>query len=79
MAFDPKDILSKHFSVIASKMVGMKYTSDIVMHAFEYYATLQLLINRFRQDFQLATLRRKTSKVLNLNEKSFFAICILYS
>ena len=75
MAFNhKKDILSQHFSVMAHKMVGMKYSSDIVIYAFEYCATLQSLYNRLRQDFQLpslAILRKTTSKVSKFNEKSF--------
>ena len=38
MSFDhKKDILSQHFSAVALKMVEMKCSSDIVIHAFEYY------------------------------------------
>ena len=40
MTFDHrKDILNLHFSVMAPKIVGMKYSSFIVIHDFEYYAT----------------------------------------
>ena len=54
MVFDPKkDILSQHFSAIAHKMVGMKYTLDVVIRAFEYYATSCSLFNRLKEDFQL--------------------------
>ena len=57
-----------------SKIVGIKYSSDIVIRAFEYFATSRTLYNRFRDDFQLpslATLGRMTSKVSKVNEKSF--------
>ena len=47
MAFDyTKDILSQHFSTMVLKMVGMKYSSDIVICVSEYYATSQSLDNR---------------------------------
>ena len=79
MAFDhKKNIQSQQVLAMAPKMVGIKYSSDIVIHAFEYYATSQTLYNRLRDDFQLpplATLGRMTSKVSKLNEKSF---CYLY-
>ena len=73
MAFDHmKNILSQHFLAMAPKMVGIKYSSDIVLHAFGYYATSQIFYNRLGDNFQspsLATLGRMTSKVLKL--KSF--------
>ena len=59
---------------MAPKMVGIKYSSDIVIPTFGYYAISQILYNRLRDNFQLpalATLRRITSKVSKLNEKSF--------
>ena len=47
MAFDhKKNILSQQFLAMAPKMVGIKYSSDIVIRAFEYYATSQTLYNR---------------------------------
>ena len=77
MPFDcMKNILSQQFLVMAPKMVGIKYYSDIVVRAFGYYATSRILYNKLRDDFQLtsfATLGWMTSKV---NEKSFF--CYLY-
>ena len=60
-------------STMAPKMVGIKYSSDTVIRAFGYFATLRTLHNRLRDDFQLpslAALRRMTSKVSKLNEKS---------
>ena len=75
MAFDnKKNILSQWFLAMAPKMVEMKYSSDIVIHAFGYYATSRTLYNSLRDDFQLlslATLGRMMSKVSKLNEKSF--------
>ena len=39
MAFDhKKNILSQQFLAMAPKMVGIKYSSDIVICAFGYYA-----------------------------------------
>ena len=75
MAFDHnKNILIKQFLAMAPKMFGIKYSSDIVICAFEYYATSRTLYNRLRDDFHLpslVTLGRMMSKVLKLNEKSF--------
>lgn len=79
MGFDHKKaILSQHFLAIVPKIVGMKDSSDIVIHASEYYATSRSLYNQLRQDFQLPSIEtlRRMSKVSKLNEKSFFAICI---
>ena len=70
--FHKKNILSQQFLAMAPKMVGIKYSSDIVICAFGYYATSQTLYKRLRDDFQLpslATLGRMVSKVLKLNEK----------
>ena len=51
MAFDhKKNVLSQQFLAMAPKMVGIKYSSDIVIHAFGYYATLQTLYNRLDRD-----------------------------
>ena len=70
MAFDhKKNILSQQFLAMAPKMVGIKYSSDIVIQAFGYYATSWTLYNRLRDDFQLpslATLGRMMSKVVFL-------------
>ena len=75
MAFDQKkNILSQQFLAMAPKMFGIKYSSDIVIRAFRYYATSRTLFYRLRDYFQLpslATLGRMTSKVSKLNEKSF--------
>ena len=59
---------------MALKMVGIKYSSDIVIRAFGYNARSRTLYNRLRDDFQLtslATLGGMTSKVSKLNEKYF--------
>ena len=62
---------------MAPKMVRIKYSSDIIIHAFGYYATSQTLYNKLRDDFQLPslpTLGKMTSKVSKLNQKSFIYI-----
>ena len=78
MVFDhKKNILSQQFLAMSPKVVGIKYSSDIVIRAFWYYATSRTSYNRLREDFQLpllATLGRITSKVSKLNEKSFLSI-----
>ena len=52
MAFDhKKNILSQQFLAIALKIVGIKYSSDIVIQAFRYYATSWILYNRLRDNF----------------------------
>ena len=57
MPFDhKKNILSQQFLAMAPKIVEIKYSSDIVIHAFGYYATSQTLYNRLRDDFQLSSL-----------------------
>ena len=80
MAFDhKKNILSQQFLAMAPKMVGIKYSSDIVIRAFGFYATSQTLYNRLRDNFQLSSLAllgRMASKVSKLNEKTFFVIYI---
>ena len=72
MAFDhKKNILSQQLLAMAPKMVGIKYSSDIIIHAFGYYATSPI---RLRDNFQLpslATLGRMKSKVSKFNKKSF--------
>ena len=62
---------------MAPKMVGIKYSSDIVIRAFGYNATS--MYNRLRDDFQLpssATLGRMTSEVSKLSENFFFLLSI---
>ena len=67
MAFDHKKIiLSQQFLAVDPRMVGKKYCSHIVIIDFGYYAILQSLYNRLRDDFQLpslATLRRMTKNL----------------
>ena len=55
--------------------VGKKlYTPEVIIRAFEYFATSHCLYNKLRQDFQLPSIRTLTcitSKVSNLDESSF--------
>ena len=52
MVFDhKKNILSQQILVMAPEMAGIKYSSDIVIHAFGYYATSQILYSRLTDDF----------------------------
>ena len=52
MAFDhKKNIPRQQFLAMAPKMVGIKYSSDIVICAFRYYPTSWTLYNRLREDF----------------------------
>ena len=70
MAFDhKKNILSQQSLAMAPKMVGIKYSSDIVICTFGYYATSRIFYNRLRGDLQLpslVTLIRITSKASKL-------------
>ena len=44
MAFDhKKNILSQQFLAMAPKIVRIKYSSNIVIHAFGYNATLHII------------------------------------
>ena len=49
MAFDLKKNILNQFLAMAPKMVGIKYSSDIVILAFGYYATSRTLYNRLRE------------------------------
>ena len=75
MAFDHKKKYPESIILaMAPQMVGIKYSSDIVICAFEYYATSRTLYNRLRDDFHLpslVTLGRMTSKFSKLNKNSF--------
>ena len=72
MAFDhKKNILSQQFLAMAPKMVGIKYSSYIVICAFGYYATSWTLYNRLRDDFQLPSLAIWCQKFQNLTKNLF--------
>ena len=76
MAFDhKKNILSQQFLAMTPKMVGIKYSSDIVIPAFGFYATSRTLYNRLRDDFQLSSLETLGRMMSKLNENIF---CYLY-
>ena len=63
MAFDhKKNIMSQQFLAMAPKMVGIKYSSDIVISAFRYYATARTLYNRLKGNFQFSNIRKDDVK-----------------
>ena len=58
----------------AQKCVEKSYSSDTIVRAFRYYATLKSCYEKFRTDYKLPsvrTLRKLTSKVSKLNDKEF--------
>lgn len=58
----------------SSNIFEQQYPPEVVIHAFEYFATSRSLYQQLRNDFQLpsiATLTRVTSKVSNIDDKSF--------
>ena len=70
-----KNILCQHYAAMG-RNVGMKYDTDIVIRAFKYYAKSRSLYEDLRKDFQfpsIRTLRRMTSKVSKLDEKSLLS------
>ena len=72
-----KDLFHQDFLAIAHKIVGIKYSVDIVICGFKYYTISRTLCNRLRKDFQspsLAILRRITSKVSQPYENIFWCV-----
>lgn len=70
-----KIVLNQQITSMAPKPVGTKlYEPDMLIRAFEYFATSRSLYHRLRKDFQLpsvATLTRITSKISNVDESLF--------
>ena len=70
-----KKIIQQQLQAMGTRQVGKPlYTPDMVIRAFQYFATSRCLYERLRQDFQLPsvqTLTRITSKVGKLGESSF--------
>lgn len=64
---DKKRIIQQHLQAMGPRKVGRPlYTPDIVIRAFQDFATSRALYGRLRQEFQLPsikTLTRITSKV----------------
>ena len=58
-----------------ARKVGEKtYSPEVIVRAFEYYATSRTLYNRLRKDYKLPSvkvLQNLTSKVNNLSDKKF--------
>lgn len=70
-----KVVLQEHVIAMATKTVGKPiYGHEIIIRAFEYFATSRCLYNRLRRDYQLpsiTTLTRITSKVSKVSEVPF--------
>ena len=70
-----KEIIQQQLSVMCPKIVGTHiYGTEIIVRAFEYFATSRSLYNRLREDYKLpsiSTLTRITSKVSKLSENTF--------
>ena len=70
-----KEIIQQQLQAMGTQRVGQPlYAPEIVIRAFQYFATSRSLYQRLRQDFQLPsvqTLTRITSKVAKLDETTF--------
>ena len=70
-----KNIIQQQLSSMAPVNVGLQsYGPEIIVRAFEYFATSRTLYNRLRIDQQLpsvTTLTRITSKVAKVPENTF--------
>ena len=70
-----KEVIQQQMKAMPSKTFGTKiYGPEIIIRAFEYFATSRSLYNRLRVDYQLpsaSTLTRITSKVSKLSETTF--------
>ena len=70
-----KVVIQQQLHVMSTHQVGKPlYTPDVVIRAFQYFATSRSLYERMRQDFQLPsvqTLTRITSKVAKADESTF--------
>lgn len=72
---DKKQVIQQQLQAMGTQQIGKPlYTPDIIMRAFQYFATSRCLYERLRHDFQLPsvqTLTRITSKVGKLDESTF--------
>ena len=69
-----KCVLQEHLSTMAPTVGKTMYSQELIVRAFQYFATSRSLYNRLRIDYQLLsikTLTRITSKVSALNETCF--------
>ena len=73
-----KCVLWSIFSAIAPTVGKIMYSQELIIPAFQYFATSTNLYNRLRIDYPLPsikTLTRTTSKVSTLNQ-TYFVICV---
>lgn len=72
-----KSILHEQCVSLGTTKVGtLKYSNEIIVRAFEYFATSRALYNQLRTDFGLpsiATLNRLSSKVNNSSDFTFIS------
>ena len=69
-------LLEQCVSLGTTKVGTLKYSSEIIVRAFEYLATSRTLYKRLREDFGLpglATLNRLSSKVNNSSDYTFIS------
>ena len=69
-----KCVLQKHLSAMPPTVGKRMYIQELIVRAFQYFATSRSLYNRLRIDYQLPsfkTLTRITSKLSALNETCF--------
>ena len=69
-----KCVIQEHLSAMAPTTGKRMYSQELIVWAFQYFATSRGLYNRLRIDYQLPsmkTLSRITSKISTLNETCF--------
>ena len=69
-----KCVLQEHLSAMAPTVGKRMYSQELIVRAFQYFATSRSLYNRLRINNQLPsikTLTRITSKVSTLNKTYF--------
>lgn len=76
MEFDnKKQIIQQQLQAMGPQLVGKPlYSPDVIIRAFQYFATSRALYKRMRHDFQLPcveTLSRMTSQVAKADESTF--------
>ena len=69
-----KCVLQEHLSAMEPTVGKRMYSQELIVRAFQYFATSRNLYNRLRNDYRLPpikSLTRITSKVSALNETCF--------
>ena len=70
-----KEVILQQLQVMGTAKVGKTvYTPDVIIRAFQYFATSRCIYERLRNDFQfpdVSTLRKITSKVAKAGEAAF--------